>query len=189
VQSAHVGRRQTGRADWDAIVALYDPLLALTASPRWRSTERRHWRRRRVPWLGSPNWMGSQMTRGWPATSRTGPPEPPCWPVRIKPPRPAMHTRRQSRWRPIRRCATSWPNGWQGWGGRKPSKTRRFVLTITDPYPPIRDGYLIKPGPPAGHSPQLNPPPAVHSAISTRRARYNRDTTVPTGTPVIRAIS
>jgi RNA polymerase sigma-70 factor (ECF subfamily) len=33
VQSAHVVRRRTGRADWPAIEALYDALLALTASP------------------------------------------------------------------------------------------------------------------------------------------------------------
>jgi len=33
VQSAHVVRRLTGRADWDAIVRLYDALAALTGSP------------------------------------------------------------------------------------------------------------------------------------------------------------
>lgn len=33
VQSAHVIRRRTGRADWAAIAALYDALLALTGSP------------------------------------------------------------------------------------------------------------------------------------------------------------
>jgi RNA polymerase sigma-70 factor (ECF subfamily) len=33
VQSAHVVRRRTGRADWDAIAQLYDALLALTGSP------------------------------------------------------------------------------------------------------------------------------------------------------------
>ncbi len=33
VQSAHVVRRRTGRADWAAIVQLYDALLAMTASP------------------------------------------------------------------------------------------------------------------------------------------------------------
>jgi RNA polymerase sigma-70 factor (ECF subfamily) len=33
VQSAHVVRRKTGRADWDAIARLYDALLALTGSP------------------------------------------------------------------------------------------------------------------------------------------------------------
>jgi RNA polymerase sigma-70 factor (ECF subfamily) len=33
VQSAHVVRRRTGRADWAAIERLYDALLALTASP------------------------------------------------------------------------------------------------------------------------------------------------------------
>jgi len=33
VQSAHVVRRRTGRADWDAIAQLYDALLALTDSP------------------------------------------------------------------------------------------------------------------------------------------------------------
>ena len=33
VQSAHVVRRLTGRADWDAIVRLYDALAALTSSP------------------------------------------------------------------------------------------------------------------------------------------------------------
>jgi RNA polymerase sigma-70 factor (ECF subfamily) len=33
VQSAHVVRQQTGRADWAAIVVLYDALSVLTASP------------------------------------------------------------------------------------------------------------------------------------------------------------
>jgi RNA polymerase sigma-70 factor (ECF subfamily) len=33
VQSAHVVRRHTGRADWPAIVGLYDALSVLTASP------------------------------------------------------------------------------------------------------------------------------------------------------------
>jgi RNA polymerase sigma-70 factor (ECF subfamily) len=33
VQSAHVVRRQTGRADWAAVVRLYDALEALTGSP------------------------------------------------------------------------------------------------------------------------------------------------------------
>jgi RNA polymerase sigma-70 factor (ECF subfamily) len=33
VQSAHVVRRRTGRADWGAIVHLYDALLAMTDSP------------------------------------------------------------------------------------------------------------------------------------------------------------
>ena len=33
VQSAHVVRRVTGRADWAAIERFYDALLALTASP------------------------------------------------------------------------------------------------------------------------------------------------------------
>jgi RNA polymerase sigma-70 factor (ECF subfamily) len=33
VQSAHVVRRKTGRADWEAIARLYDALLALTGSP------------------------------------------------------------------------------------------------------------------------------------------------------------
>jgi RNA polymerase sigma-70 factor, ECF subfamily len=33
VQSAHVVRRRTGRADWPAIVRLYDALAALTGSP------------------------------------------------------------------------------------------------------------------------------------------------------------
>jgi RNA polymerase sigma-70 factor (ECF subfamily) len=33
IQSAHVIRRRTGRADWPAIVQLYDALLALTGSP------------------------------------------------------------------------------------------------------------------------------------------------------------
>ncbi len=33
VQSAHVVRRRTGRADWAAIAQLYDALLALTGSP------------------------------------------------------------------------------------------------------------------------------------------------------------
>ncbi|MGE3832155.1 MAG: RNA polymerase sigma factor, partial [Parvibaculaceae bacterium] len=33
IQSAHVVRRRTGRADWPAIVALYDALAMLTASP------------------------------------------------------------------------------------------------------------------------------------------------------------
>ena len=33
VQSAHVIRRRTGRADWDAIARLYDALAALTGSP------------------------------------------------------------------------------------------------------------------------------------------------------------
>jgi RNA polymerase sigma-70 factor (ECF subfamily) len=33
VQSAHVVRRRTGRADWSAIERLYDALLALTGSP------------------------------------------------------------------------------------------------------------------------------------------------------------
>src|SRR5262249_13035574 len=33
VQSAHVVRRRTGRADWAAIVQLYDALAALTDSP------------------------------------------------------------------------------------------------------------------------------------------------------------
>jgi RNA polymerase sigma-70 factor (ECF subfamily) len=33
VQSAHVVRRRTGRADWSAIVLLYDALAALTGSP------------------------------------------------------------------------------------------------------------------------------------------------------------
>jgi RNA polymerase sigma-70 factor (ECF subfamily) len=33
VQSAHVVRRRTGSADWDAIARLYDALLAMTGSP------------------------------------------------------------------------------------------------------------------------------------------------------------
>ena len=33
VQSAHVVRRRTGRADWAAIERLYDALLAITGSP------------------------------------------------------------------------------------------------------------------------------------------------------------
>ena len=33
IQSAHVARRVTGRANWDAVVALYDVLLGLTNSP------------------------------------------------------------------------------------------------------------------------------------------------------------
>jgi len=33
VQSAHVVRRQSGRADWTAIVQIYDVLLAMTGSP------------------------------------------------------------------------------------------------------------------------------------------------------------
>lgn len=33
IQSAHAARRTHGRADWDAIVTLYDGLAALTASP------------------------------------------------------------------------------------------------------------------------------------------------------------
>jgi RNA polymerase sigma-70 factor, ECF subfamily len=33
VQSAHAVRRRTGRADWPAIVALYDALAGLTGSP------------------------------------------------------------------------------------------------------------------------------------------------------------
>jgi RNA polymerase sigma-70 factor (ECF subfamily) len=33
LQSAHVVRRRTGRADWEAIAQLYDALLALTGSP------------------------------------------------------------------------------------------------------------------------------------------------------------
>jgi RNA polymerase sigma-70 factor (ECF subfamily) len=33
VQSAHVVRRRTGRADWEAIEHIYDALLAVTASP------------------------------------------------------------------------------------------------------------------------------------------------------------
>ena len=33
IQSAHVIRRRTGRADWPAIAGLYDALLALTGSP------------------------------------------------------------------------------------------------------------------------------------------------------------
>ncbi|MFN4209747.1 MAG: RNA polymerase sigma factor [Devosia sp.] len=33
IQSAHVARRISGRADWDAVVALYDVLLRLTQSP------------------------------------------------------------------------------------------------------------------------------------------------------------
>ena len=33
LQSAHVDRRRTGRADWTAIARLYDALLALTGSP------------------------------------------------------------------------------------------------------------------------------------------------------------
>jgi predicted RNA polymerase sigma factor len=33
LQSAHVHRRRTGRANWDEVVGLYDALFALTASP------------------------------------------------------------------------------------------------------------------------------------------------------------
>lgn len=33
IQSAHIVRRSAGHSDWDAIVALYDQLLALTGSP------------------------------------------------------------------------------------------------------------------------------------------------------------
>jgi RNA polymerase sigma-70 factor (ECF subfamily) len=33
IQSAHVSRRRTGRANWPAVVQLYDALLALSASP------------------------------------------------------------------------------------------------------------------------------------------------------------
>ncbi len=33
VQSAHVSRHRTGRANWEAVVELYDALLALTRSP------------------------------------------------------------------------------------------------------------------------------------------------------------
>jgi len=33
LQSAHVARRRSGRADWTAVVVLYDALLALTGSP------------------------------------------------------------------------------------------------------------------------------------------------------------
>jgi RNA polymerase sigma-70 factor (ECF subfamily) len=33
LQSAHVHRRRSGRADWDAVVQLYDALAALTGSP------------------------------------------------------------------------------------------------------------------------------------------------------------
>jgi predicted RNA polymerase sigma factor len=33
LQSAHVARRRTGRADWPGVVLLYDALLALTGSP------------------------------------------------------------------------------------------------------------------------------------------------------------
>src|SRR6185312_9223210 len=33
LQSAHVARRRSGRADWPAVVALYDALFALTRSP------------------------------------------------------------------------------------------------------------------------------------------------------------
>jgi RNA polymerase sigma-70 factor (ECF subfamily) len=33
VQSAHVARRRSGRADWPAVVGLYDALFALTRSP------------------------------------------------------------------------------------------------------------------------------------------------------------
>lgn len=33
IQSAHVARRVTGRANWDAVVALYDILVSLTHSP------------------------------------------------------------------------------------------------------------------------------------------------------------
>jgi predicted RNA polymerase sigma factor len=33
IQSAHVSRRREGRANWDAVVKLYDALLALTGSP------------------------------------------------------------------------------------------------------------------------------------------------------------
>ena len=33
VQSAHAGRRLTGRTDWAAIVQIYDGLAALTGSP------------------------------------------------------------------------------------------------------------------------------------------------------------
>ncbi len=33
VQSAHVVRRHSGRADWEAIERIYDALLAMTGSP------------------------------------------------------------------------------------------------------------------------------------------------------------
>jgi RNA polymerase sigma-70 factor (ECF subfamily) len=33
VQSAHVERRRTGRANWEAVVQLYDALLELSGSP------------------------------------------------------------------------------------------------------------------------------------------------------------
>ena len=33
VQSAHVVRRRTGSADWEAIERIYDALLAMTGSP------------------------------------------------------------------------------------------------------------------------------------------------------------
>jgi RNA polymerase sigma-70 factor (ECF subfamily) len=45
IQSAHVARRLTGVANWAAVVALYDHLLALTESPGRHSQPRRRTRR------------------------------------------------------------------------------------------------------------------------------------------------
>ena len=69
LQSAHVARRRNGRADWPAVVALYDALFALTRSPRCPTLPR---------------------TSGSDAISRTGPREPSFS-------REAAHTRRRTK--------------------------------------------------------------------------------------------
>ncbi len=110
VQTAQVIRRRTGRADWPAIVQLYDALAVLTGSPvveinrAVAVAETRGAAAGLAVLDGVAAWPAMC---GWPTINPTGPRARACWrvPARWRKPTPRMHWRSASR--PIRRCGIS----------------------------------------------------------------------------------
>ena len=108
LQSAHVHRCRSGRADWPRVVELYDALLALSASPvvainRALALAQRDGAARRPRGAR----CGGRPIPASPSTSRTGPPAPSSSPAPAPPPRPAMPMRSPSAWSATRPCAAS----------------------------------------------------------------------------------
>jgi RNA polymerase sigma-70 factor (ECF subfamily) len=72
LQSAHVHRRHTGQANWDAVVQIYDALAAITGSPVVAVNRALAVAEIQGPGRAWPRSKTSARTRAWPSTSPTG---------------------------------------------------------------------------------------------------------------------
>ena len=143
VQSAHCVRRREGRADWAAIVTLYEALHALTGSPVAALNRAVALAQAEGTDAGLAALEALAAMRGWRSTSPTGRPGPNCCHAVARWCRHWRPTSRRSGWSAIPRCGvicSAVRRCWASVGGNivMPDSIRHKLLASRQAQTPLR---------------------------------------------------